>query len=45
LRRTVRRHRGRAASASFHDVLAARSMWQRAAAELRRWATIPLEKE
>ena len=38
LQRTVRRHRGRAASASFHDVLAARSMRQRAAAELRRYA-------
>ena len=38
LQRTVIRHRGRAASASFHYALAARSMRQRAAAELRRYA-------
>ena len=37
LQRTVIRHRGRAASASFHYALAARSNRQRAAAELRRY--------
>ena len=36
LQRTVIRRRGRAASASFHCALAARSNRQRAAAELRR---------
>jgi hypothetical protein len=36
LQRTVERCRGRAASASFHYALAARSNPQRAAAELRR---------
>jgi hypothetical protein len=36
LQRTVERYRGRAASASFHCALAARSKPQRAAAELRR---------
>jgi hypothetical protein len=36
LQRTVERCRGRAASASFHDVLAARSNRQRVAADLRR---------
>ena len=36
LQRTVERYRGRAASASFHYALAARSNLQRAAAELRR---------
>jgi hypothetical protein len=36
LQRTVRRYRERAASASFHYALAARSRPQRAAAELRR---------
>ena len=36
LQRTVERCRGRAASASFHCALAARSNRQRAAAELRR---------
>ena len=35
LQRTVPRHRGRAASASFHYALAARYNRQRAAAELR----------
>jgi hypothetical protein len=38
LQRTVRRYRGRAASASFHYALAARTNRQRAAAELRRYA-------
>jgi hypothetical protein len=38
LQRTVERYRGRAASASFHYALAARSNPQRAAAELRRSA-------
>jgi hypothetical protein len=36
LQRTVKRYRERAASASFHCALAARSNPQRAAAELRR---------
>ena len=36
LQRTVERYRGRAASASLHYALAARSNRQRAAAELRR---------
>jgi hypothetical protein len=36
LQRTVERYRARAASASFHYALAARSMAQRTAAELRR---------
>ena len=36
LQRTVRRYRGRAASASFHYAHAARFIRQRAAAELRR---------
>ncbi len=36
LQRTVRRYRGRAASASFHYARAARSNPQRAAADLRR---------
>jgi hypothetical protein len=38
LQRTVQPRRGRAASASFHCALAARSIGQRAAAELRRYA-------
>jgi hypothetical protein len=38
LRRTVERHRGDAASAPFHYALASRLIWQRAAAELRRYA-------
>ena len=36
LQRTVTRRRGDAASAPFHYALAARFIWQRAAAELRR---------
>jgi hypothetical protein len=36
LQRTVERHRGDAASASFHFALASRITRQRAAAELRR---------
>ena len=36
LQRTVTKYRGRAASASFHYVLAARGILERAAAELRR---------
>ena len=40
LQRTVTRRRGRAASASFHYALAARWIAQRAAAELRRYATL-----
>jgi len=38
LQRTVRPHRGRAASAPFHYALAARVDRHRAAAELRRYA-------
>jgi hypothetical protein len=38
LQRTVMPRRGRAASASFHCALAARSTRQRAAGELRRYA-------
>jgi hypothetical protein len=38
LQRTVQRHRGRAASASFHFALASLGSGQRAAAELRRYA-------
>jgi hypothetical protein len=41
LQRTVKPQRGRAASASFHCALAARSKGQRAAAELRRYAARP----
>jgi hypothetical protein len=36
LQRTVKRHRGDAANAPFHYALTARSIAQRAAAELRR---------
>jgi hypothetical protein len=38
LQRTVERHRGDAASASFHYALASRIGRQHAAAELRRYA-------
>jgi predicted RNase H-like HicB family nuclease len=40
LQRTVIRHRGDAASAPFHYALASRVQRQRAAAELRRSATV-----
>ena len=40
LQRTVTRHRGDGASASFHYALAPRITRQRAAAELRRSATL-----
>jgi hypothetical protein len=39
LQRTVIRHRGDAASAPFHYALASRITRQRAAAELRRYAS------
>jgi hypothetical protein len=39
LQRTVIRHRGDGASAPFHYALAARWWADRAAAELRRWAS------
>jgi hypothetical protein len=39
LERTVIRRRVRAASAPFHYALAARRTAQRAAAQLRRWAS------
>ena len=38
LHRTVKRHRGDAASAPFHCALASRFIRQRAAAKLRRYA-------
>jgi SOS response regulatory protein OraA/RecX len=38
LQRTVKRHRGRDASASFHYALASLGRRQRPAAELRRYA-------
>jgi hypothetical protein len=38
--RTVTRHRGDAASASFHYALASRFIRQRVAAELRRYAAL-----
>ena len=40
LQRTVTRHRGDAASAPFHYVLASRFTWQHAAAELRRLGAV-----